>query len=105
MEQSKTQAKETVMKVDPKKQRKSFAVLQQEKQDALPLDRLRAILDYNPETGVFVWKQTMNRAVKVGQIAGSISPASPYVQLRKRSRIDRARKRDGAISTPATFAK
>lgn len=38
------------------------------KQDELSLDYLRSVLDYNPDTGVFTWKQGRRR----GKIAGCI---------------------------------
>lgn len=35
--------------------------------------RLHELLDYNPKTGVFVWKAVTTNRVKVGDIAGTIS--------------------------------
>jgi hypothetical protein len=41
--------------------------------DALTAERLREQLDYDPETGVFVWKVANSMRVKVGQHAGHIA--------------------------------
>lgn len=38
--------------------------------DDLTAERVREVLDYNPETGVFVWKQRTSNRVKVGDVAG-----------------------------------
>lgn len=35
------------------------------------LERLRQVLDYNAETGLFVWKQATGRRKKAGSIAGN----------------------------------
>jgi hypothetical protein len=69
------------MKSNSKRRTKTVATLRQEKQDALPLEKLRDILHYNPATGVFVWKQTMNPAAVAGQVAGCITHASPYINF------------------------
>ena len=42
--------------------------------------RLKELLHYNPETGVFTWKVTM-RGVKLGSIAGGIS-CYKYTQIK-----------------------
>ena len=42
--------------------------------------RLKEILDYNPETGVFVWKQKLNRRMVVGSKAGTVN-SNGYVQI------------------------
>ena len=36
----------------------------------LTAERLRFLLDYDPETGIFVWKHITSKRVKVGDIAG-----------------------------------
>lgn len=33
-------------------------------------DELKEVLDYNPDTGVFTWKKTVNSRVKAGDVAG-----------------------------------
>ena len=43
-------------------------------------DRLLELLDYNPETGVFKWKIAISRGIKVGQIAGVLSPQG-YIRI------------------------
>ena len=40
---------------------------------AVSHDRLLELLDYNPQTGVFVWKKSPRNTVKSGSIAGSIN--------------------------------
>lgn len=41
-------------------------------------DRVRDVLDYNPATGVFVWKVSPAKNVKVGAIAGSDAKGNGY---------------------------
>lgn len=37
----------------------------------LSAERLRELLDYNPNTGVFVWKKPTSNRVRVGTVAGT----------------------------------
>lgn len=44
------------------------------KEHVLSVERLRAVLDYDPVSGVFTWKQTGNRALQPGDRAGTLHP-------------------------------
>lgn len=44
------------------------------KRDAITAARLREILEYDPETGIFIWKNTKARRIRNGEEAGSIRP-------------------------------
>ena len=43
-------------------------------------EKLRELLYYNPETGIFRWKNTPSRKVHANDIAGTIRP-DDYVQI------------------------
>lgn len=45
-------------------------------------ERLREILDYDPETGVLTWKIRLSHRAKVGCQAGSVSRADGYRHLK-----------------------
>jgi HNH endonuclease/AP2 domain len=51
----------------------------------ITLERLREVLEYNPESGVWVWKVANSRRAPAGKIAGSLDN-NGYVVIR----IDRA---------------
>jgi hypothetical protein len=54
--------------------------------DSLTAERLRELLDYDPETGVFLWK--VNRSIgKAGQVAGGLSKALGYRTIGIDSRL------------------
>ena len=46
----------------------------------LTAERLREVLDYCPDTGVFTWKIRSNRRVKVGDVAGALRH-NGYIQI------------------------
>lgn len=41
--------------------------------------RVKELLDYNPETGVFTWKVNRTRGVKAGDAAGTINRSHGYI--------------------------
>ena len=43
-------------------------------------DRLLELLEYNPDTGIFIWKVNRKRLAKAGSIAGSIN-GKGYIQI------------------------
>ena len=44
-------------------------------------ERLLEVLDYNPKTGVFIWKEQTGRRVRVGDTAGSVKKEG-YIMTR-----------------------
>lgn len=45
-----------------------------------PLEELKEFLDYNPDTGIFIWKKQASRNIKVGQKAGT-KQSKGYLQI------------------------
>lgn len=55
----------------------------------LPLtqERLKHLLHYNPDTGVFTWLSKPSRRINSGSIAGRIKPKKGYVEIGISGRI------------------
>lgn len=53
------------------------------KKGKLTQERLKEVLDYNPETGVFIWKCRMASYISVGSVAGSIAPGYVKIQINR----------------------
>lgn len=56
--------------------------------DTLTLDRLKEVLSYDPETGVFMWKvrPTKNSRVRIGDEAGCLKPSGfRYINIDNRT--------------------
>ena len=49
--------------------------------ETISAERLREVLDYNPETGEFTWKIATGRRVRVGGRAGTVS-AKGYIVIK-----------------------
>lgn len=52
-----------------------------DRKSALTVARLRKVLDYEPETGVFVWKVTRSFRAVAGAVAGSEYKATGYLRV------------------------
>jgi hypothetical protein len=50
------------------------------------IEILKKILDYNKETGIFTWKESVNRKIKKGKVAGSKNKVG-YVYIRFKSKL------------------
>jgi hypothetical protein len=57
---------------------------------SLTADQLRATLDYNPTTGLFVWKVRPSKAVKIGDVAGCVQKKIGYTTIGIAKRIYKA---------------
>lgn len=47
----------------------------------LTQDKLKSLLDYNKNTGVFIWKIAESKRIKIGQVAGGINSCD-YVAIK-----------------------
>ena len=50
----------------------------------IDFNRLREVLDYNPETGIFIWKIKPCRNLKAGIKAGGASNGYAYIKISRR---------------------
>lgn len=57
-----------------------FAARCEGKDAPLTIDRLRAVLDYDPDTGVFVWKARTAKCTRIGDVAGSPT-SNGYIRI------------------------
>ena len=51
------------------------------KEAALTVERLREVLDYNPETGAFRWKVNTGNNTRVGAIAGTLVKGYRFIRI------------------------
>jgi hypothetical protein len=56
----------------------------------LTQERLKELLDYNPETGEFIWRVGRNSRSQVGMIAGYLDPTSGYLKIGTNGKLYRA---------------
>lgn len=50
--------------------------------NSLTAERLRSLLSYDAETGVFVWLVSTNGRIKVGDIAGNLD-SNAYIKAKR----------------------
>lgn len=50
--------------------------------DRLTVERLKELLDYDPESGVFTWRVDRNHNAKAGDIAGYVDKSIGYIRIR-----------------------
>ena len=55
----------------------------------LTAEKLRSVLDYEPATGIFTWKVSTSRRVKVGDVAGC-PDGGGYLRIKIQSRLYKA---------------
>jgi hypothetical protein len=56
----------------------------------LTVEQLKNVLDYDADTGVFVWRTRPSKAVKVGDVAGCVEKRIGYVTIGIAGRIYKA---------------
>jgi hypothetical protein len=55
--------------------------------NTLTIERLRHVLSYEPETGLFTWRRPRGRGIKEGDVAGSVDPGRGYRRIKVDYRI------------------
>jgi len=58
--------------------------------DDITQERLKELLNYNPETGDFIWRVDRNGHVKAGMVAGNIHYKHGYREIRIGSKLYKA---------------
>jgi hypothetical protein len=53
----------------------------------IPIDTLRELLEYNPETGTMVWKVARSNRVKAGKELTNTSPSTGYMRVRVNKKL------------------
>lgn len=47
--------------------------MSQYRKGALSTEYLKAILHYNPDTGIFIWLAAKGKRIKIGDVAGGLN--------------------------------
>ena len=60
---------------------KSIKINQEENETVIDASIVRTLLNYDPITGILIWKRTTSNRVKVGDIAGSLDKQTGYIKI------------------------
>lgn len=58
-----------------------MSAINKENEKVLTQARVREVFSYNKDTGVFTWKTSTTRSVKIGDVAGCINTGDGYRQI------------------------